>query len=84
MEGNRIKLQENLRERSSAQAGSELQEGFEKMEMKRKLTTLRKALPKMSAVEHYLEQLQEWLRSSDAYVSASFIANFDNCRHLTL
>ncbi|KIH67652.1 hypothetical protein ANCDUO_02012 [Ancylostoma duodenale] len=37
------------------------------MEMKRRLTALRKAMPKMSAVEHYLEQLHEWLRSPDAY-----------------
>ncbi|EYC45264.1 hypothetical protein Y032_0433g1368 [Ancylostoma ceylanicum] len=60
-------IERNLRERSSAQAGSELQEGFEKMEMKRRLTSLRTAMPKMNAVEHYLEQLQEWLRSPDAY-----------------
>ncbi|ETN83935.1 hypothetical protein NECAME_01728 [Necator americanus] len=66
-------LQKNLRERSTTEVGSELKEGFEKMDMKRRLTALRKVIPKMSAVEHYLEELQQQLRSSDAYDRAKIL-----------
>lgn len=40
------------------------------MEVKRRLNALRRAKPQMNAVEVYLAQLDEWLASPDAYVSA--------------
>uniref|UniRef100_A0A7I4XY83 Calponin-homology (CH) domain-containing protein n=1 Tax=Haemonchus contortus TaxID=6289 RepID=A0A7I4XY83_HAECO len=70
-------IEKNLSQWTSHGAEKELQETYEKMELKRQLNALKKARPQMNAVEHYLAQLQEWLASTDAYDRAKALDVLD-------